>query len=167
MTVPLPEGQIMMKQVIAIIDERTTMVCLDAGGQIRPVREPFNTLAGNYDVPPFHIRCRTLVAPWMPGFVNDQRKVANTEIQNRPLAQRRKGPGGEIGARIPPAARVRATAQVASRSVYSRVSTAVSNMRGTDDQARIPELVQAATTAVTFSDLPQPMQRLVRKHEST
>lgn len=90
-----------MKQVVAVIDERTTVVCLHAAGQIRPVDEPFETLAGDFDYPPFHVHCRSVEVPWMAGFVNEQRAAANAELQTRPLKERRIGPNGPTG-RMPP-----------------------------------------------------------------
>lgn len=91
------------KQVVAVIDERTTMVCLHAAGMITEVGEPFETLAGDFMEPPFHIHCRSIMRPWMSGFLSKTRAEANEEMQKRPKKQRRLGPGGEIGSRIPPA----------------------------------------------------------------
>lgn len=91
------------KQVVAVIDSRTTMVCLHAAGMITEVGVPFETLAGDFLEPPFHIHCRSIVRPWMSGFLSETRREANEERQRRPLSQRRLGPNGEIGARIPPA----------------------------------------------------------------
>lgn len=92
-----------MKQATAVVDRRTTPVCLHVAGQIRPVEEPFETLLGPQMEPPFHVHCRTIVGIWMPGFVNDQRREANAELQQRPLKQRRIGPGGQTGP-LPPKA---------------------------------------------------------------
>jgi hypothetical protein len=91
-----------LKQLVAVIDRRTTVVCLHAAGQIQPVDEPFETLAGDYDAPPFHMHCRSIVVPWMAGMVSGIRKEANDELLRRPLKQRRIGPGGQIGGYIPP-----------------------------------------------------------------
>lgn len=79
------------------------MICLDCAGQVRDLAAKFHTLAGDFHQPPFHIWCRSVVIPYLPGFVTEQRSEANAEISRRPLAQRRKGPGG-VGARIPPPA---------------------------------------------------------------
>jgi hypothetical protein len=95
-------GDLVFKQAVAVIDKRTTIVCLHVAGQIRQVTEPFDTLNGSYDMPGFHIHCRTISAPWMPGFVNAQREESNAELLRRPLKQRRLGPNGELGARLPP-----------------------------------------------------------------
>jgi hypothetical protein len=92
---------VLKKQVFATIDARTTMVCLDAAGQIRDLDEPFDTLAGPYLTPPFHIHCRSAVLPWAAGVIGRQRDDANTEIQHRPAAQRRKDADGFHG-RLPP-----------------------------------------------------------------
>lgn len=89
------------KQARAVIDDRTTIVCLDIHGVMVPVDQPFDTLAGDFMQPPFHVHCRTLVGPHMPGFVAQARKEANAELVSRPKSQRRKGPGGQIGADIP------------------------------------------------------------------
>lgn len=90
------------KQVWAIADERTTITCLHAAGQIQPIGQPFETLSGNFDRPPFHDHCRSVSVPWVGGMVNDQRKKANAELLKRPLKERRIGPNGEIGGRLPP-----------------------------------------------------------------
>jgi hypothetical protein len=90
------------KQVVAVIDDRTTRVCLHAAGMIVPVDHPFQTLAGDFMAPPFHVHCRSIMRPWMSGFLKDTRKAANAELSRRPMKERRLGPGGEIGARIPP-----------------------------------------------------------------
>lgn len=99
-------ADLLFKQLFAVIDHVTTVVCLHAAGQIRGIDEAFETLNGNYMEPPFHIRCRSKVTPWMPGFVNEQRKASNAELLLRPLAQRRIGPNGELGVRLPPPPRV-------------------------------------------------------------
>lgn len=88
------------KQLIAVIDSRTTVICLHAAGQIRKITEPFQTLNGDFDNPPFHVHCRSLVMPWLPGFVNDIRKEANAEVMRRPLKQRRMA-DGRVPNRIP------------------------------------------------------------------
>lgn len=91
-----------MKQLIPVIDKRTTVVCLMAAGQTELVEDPFDTIAGDFMAPPFHIHCRSIIAPYLPGMVQDLRKLANKELQTRPKAERRRGPNGELGARIPP-----------------------------------------------------------------
>jgi hypothetical protein len=78
------------------------MVCLDAAGQIRDVDEPFETLAGPVMAPPTHIHCRSVVLPWLPGVIEEQRGMANAEIVRRPRAEKRKGPGGYEGPIPPP-----------------------------------------------------------------
>jgi hypothetical protein len=90
-----------MKQLAVTVDERTTVICLDAAGQLRMPDEPFNTLNGDFMHPPFHIHCRTLVMPYLPGFIDVQRREANAELMKRPLAERKKGPGGVGARRIP------------------------------------------------------------------
>ena len=92
---------ILMKQVIAHIDARTTVVCLHAAGVVVPVDEPFETLAGEFMEPPFHIHCRSIVSPWMPGMDTQMHNLAMAELQKRPLAERRLGPNGEVGGAIP------------------------------------------------------------------
>lgn len=79
---------LLRKQLWAVIDERTTMICLHAAGQIQDVTEPFDTLAGKFDFPPFHRHCRSHVMPYMVGFVNSQRTLSNNELRRRPLHQR-------------------------------------------------------------------------------
>lgn len=97
----MASGDLILKQWMSVVDSRTTIVCLDAAGQIRPLDESFDTLAGELDHPPAHIHCRSIVLPWMPGMVNDIRREANTELRRRPLKEREKGPRG-VGAKIPP-----------------------------------------------------------------
>lgn len=84
----MPEDDLLFKQLHAVIDHRTTLVCLNAAGQVQPVEEPFDTLNGMLDRPPFHVHCRSIVVPWMSGFVNDIRRDANDELARRPEKQR-------------------------------------------------------------------------------
>ncbi|AMM44186.1 virion structural protein [Arthrobacter phage KellEzio] len=93
---------LVLRQARAVVDNRTTMVCLHISGAITSTDLPFETLAGDFMDPPFHIHCRTIVGPWMPGMVNDLAEEANAEMQRRPKAQRRIGPNGEIGGSVPP-----------------------------------------------------------------
>ena len=86
-----------MKQIVAVLDGRTTMVCLRAAGQVRPVGKPFDVLTGQFDAPPFHWGCRSTVVPWVPGIVSGQKDVANEEIKRRPAQERRFGPDGYEG----------------------------------------------------------------------
>jgi hypothetical protein len=97
----MPGVPLLRKQIIATVDDVTTMVCLDAAGQIRPIDQPFHTIAGEFQHPPFHIWCRSVVIPYLEGFITGHRQQANAEISRRPLEHRRKGPTG-IGAPIPP-----------------------------------------------------------------
>lgn len=94
---------LLRKQLVAAVDSRTTMICLDCAGQVRDLRADFHTLAGDFQQPPFHRWCRSVVVPYLPGGVDEQRAAANVEIMRRPLAERRKGPAG-VGARIVPPA---------------------------------------------------------------
>lgn len=90
------------KQLLAVVDSRTTMVCLDAAGQIREADEPFDTLMGELAAPPFHIHCRSTVVPWIAGQISEQRDAANAETQARPIAEKRKSPDGYMGSLPPP-----------------------------------------------------------------
>lgn len=81
-------GPLLQKQVVAVIDSRTTYICLHAAGQIQPLDADFQTLAGDFTAPPFHRHCRDLIRPYMPGFVDDQRARSNAELQRRPKAKR-------------------------------------------------------------------------------
>lgn len=92
-----------MQQLVAVVDERTTMVCLRAAGQVQPVGGKFDTLMGDLDSPPFHAHCRSIVVPWMPGFVSDTRAEAAAEIAKRPPKEKRFGPDGYGGSLPPPA----------------------------------------------------------------
>jgi hypothetical protein len=106
-----PRLPVLRKQLHAVVDSSTTMVCLDAAGQIRDIDEPFDTLAGLFPAPPFHRWCRTVVLPYAVGIIGVQRAEANTEIRNRPAREKRKGPGGFEGP-VPPPPPLRAVAQV-------------------------------------------------------
>lgn len=54
------------KQAIAQIDRRTSQICLNVHGQIRELDEPFDTLAGPAQAPPFHGNCRTAISLYLP-----------------------------------------------------------------------------------------------------
>lgn len=97
-------AELLFKQVRAVVDKRTTAVCLHAAGLIMPLDEPFETLAGDFMDPPFHLHCRSVTGPWLMGMSNDIRAEANRELAKRPLKQRRIGPDGEIGGSVPPPA---------------------------------------------------------------
>lgn len=99
------------KQLLAVVDSRTTMVCLDAAGQIAELDDDFDTLAGPYAAPPFHIHCRSIAVPYAPGLIRVQRDAANAEIRLRPGWEKRKGPDGYMGP-IPPPAPASAATQV-------------------------------------------------------
>lgn len=92
---------LLMKQLLAVIDDRTTVICLRAAGQIVPVDDPFETLNGEFMTPPFHVHCRDTVVPWLPGFVSTIRQEANAELQRRPAKERRYGVGGSTARRVP------------------------------------------------------------------
>jgi hypothetical protein len=74
-------GPLILKQVHSVIDRKTTELCLEVAGQIRPVDEPFETLNGPLLAPPFHLHCRAHVTPWVRGFVSDERRRANSELR--------------------------------------------------------------------------------------
>jgi hypothetical protein len=80
---------VIYKQVLAVIDNRTTIVCLGAAGQIRQIDEPFQTLNGLIQRPPFHWGCRSIVIPWAPGMLQRYRAEANAELLRRPIKERR------------------------------------------------------------------------------
>jgi hypothetical protein len=69
---------LLLKQAVPVIDRRTTMTCLHVAGQIRPVDEPFDTLAGPFEYPPFHAHCYEgrLPPPPTPALVVPERTVA-------------------------------------------------------------------------------------------
>lgn len=101
----MPDDDLVLRQLVATLDDRTTPLCLHAAGQIQPWDKPFDTLGGEFMDPPFHLNCRSFVAPWVPGSVNEMRRMANEELQRRPASERRIGPGGEGPTGIPPAPR--------------------------------------------------------------
>jgi hypothetical protein len=74
---------VLRKQVHAVVDTRTTLVCLEVAGQIQDLDDPFVTLNGRFDHPPFHISCRDWVTPWLPGFLEDIRELAGAELARR------------------------------------------------------------------------------------
>ena len=129
-----PAVPILRKQLVAVVDPATTLVCLDAAGMVRDLHEPFHTLAGNFAQPPFHRWCRSVVIPYLPGGVDEQRDLANEEIRRRPLKDRRKGTG-EVGARVPPpphAATLQRRGDLPARDdtylgTYDRVVPVISN----------------------------------------
>lgn len=90
---------LLLKQVVVIIDSRTSIICLDAAGQTKPVGEPFQTLNGRFDHPPFHIHCRSTSRPWLSGMVSDYKEAAKQELARRAPRDRRRTP-----ANLPPPA---------------------------------------------------------------
>lgn len=109
------EIPLLLKQWVAVLDLRTTVVCLHVAGDIVPVHELFETLTGDWPAPPAHIHCRAVCAPWLSGMVNDQRREANELIKALPPKMRRRGPGGYVGPLPPPATpRVRPSVALAA-----------------------------------------------------
>lgn len=50
-----------VKVWVSIVDDRTTLNCVEAHGQTVPVDQPFRLINGDMDGPPAHFRCRSLV----------------------------------------------------------------------------------------------------------
>ena len=83
------------KQAIAAIDERTTECCLLVHGQIQPITRPYQLdgqprFADQLMLPPFHWRCRTSSAPYLPSFeegaaisTQDMRDASKAELKAR------------------------------------------------------------------------------------
>jgi hypothetical protein len=132
---------LVLKQLVAVVDSRTTMICLACNGQIKAVSEPFDTLNGPIDEPPFHVHCRSMSVPWMRGMVSGLRAEANAEILRRPLAQRRFGPGGYQG-KLPP--RPRATSPEAASGVDEALGPDVSAFAADEDVQFLPPDVRAS-----------------------
>lgn len=68
---PPRSGRRFQKQALAAIDKRTTRCCLEVHGQIVDLDKPFRTgaapaYAGEQQQPPFHYRCRTVIALYHP-----------------------------------------------------------------------------------------------------
>jgi len=80
------------RQLIAIIDKRTTVICLEAAGQVVGANEPFHTMNGDLYDPPFHVHCRSMVAPWVDGWGEALQKGASKELATRPASQFRRLP---------------------------------------------------------------------------
>lgn len=83
---------LVQKTVVAIIDERTTLICLHAAGQIVPADQPFQTIAGPMMRPPFHEHCRSISVPVLgqgAGEPAAQSRHADSELGRRgPKAER-------------------------------------------------------------------------------
>lgn len=83
------------KQAIAAIDRRTTQCCLQVHGQIRELNEAFTTdgapaFAGQQQSPPFHHRCRTVIALYHPAMESVGPSTAELRASARAeLAERR------------------------------------------------------------------------------
>lgn len=79
----MPPGDVLKKQLIAVVDERTTVICLTTAGQIRREDEPYETPAGLFHEPPFHVHCRSYSVPWMPGMDSPEIDEARSEVARR------------------------------------------------------------------------------------
>jgi len=105
------------KQLIPVIGTATTGVCLDAAGQVRDVGEPYDTAAGQFDFPPFHVGCRSLSAPWLPGFPGHAAAEARAELADRAATE--TPPPTPAGAAVLAAAGV-AAVRSAARAASNR-----------------------------------------------
>lgn len=87
------------KQVIAQVDERTTVCCIYANGQIQEIDKPFDTEQGSFDYTPFHCNCRSTVAAWHELFeqfgksTKQMHEDSKKEIQRRNSIQAKKNQG--------------------------------------------------------------------------
>lgn len=82
----------LLKELIAQIDDRTTVICLDAAGQLVEVNKPFVTLSGIYMSPPFHWNCRSIVSFIAQGMNRSAGQIgpANRELETRYQTQGRE-----------------------------------------------------------------------------
>lgn len=78
----------MLRQWVAVIDGRTTLICLETHGQIVAPGEPFDTHNGKFDNPPAHVHCRAMATPFTSGQTKVKRDRANRELQARPQKYR-------------------------------------------------------------------------------
>ena len=88
------QEQVFKKQVIAALDERTTICCLEAHGQVQPLNGKFD-LTGwpryddRMDWTPFHRWCRTSIAIYQEQYdlgLTDQMRAGAQEILNERAA---------------------------------------------------------------------------------
>lgn len=94
------------RELLAVIDDRTTIICLEAAGQVVGADEPFFTLVGDFYDPPFHEHCRSIVVPYVEGLLDPMlANRAKGELLKRPVKTRRPN-------RLPPAARQGVLAKV-------------------------------------------------------
>lgn len=84
------------KQALAAIDGRTTRCCLNVHGQIQDLDRPF-VLSGTprfadaMQQPPFHHRCRTVIALYLPEM--EQIGPTTESLRSAARAQLRQAPG--------------------------------------------------------------------------
>ena len=86
------------KQAIAALDSRTTDCCLRVHGQVQPMNKPFHLVgtprfADYLDWSPFHHRCRTSIALYMPEF-DDGLTARMREGSDQILRERAAGGSG-------------------------------------------------------------------------
>ena len=84
------QEQVFKKQVVAALDERTTVCCLEAHGQIQPMNKMFELtgwprFSDHMDWAPFHRWCRTSIVIYQEQYdlgLTDQMRVSAQEIMN-------------------------------------------------------------------------------------
>jgi hypothetical protein len=149
------------KQAVAVIDERTTIVCLNVAGQIRKVGQPFDTLNGALDAPPFHYGCRAIVEIYLPGTVNVQRELANAELKQRPVTKRDPSLSADPG----PAESDSSRAELARNSAGSTVVTG-NQVQDSDGQIATTRSPNADTNRVCWTFSRHTYPQLPHRHAS-
>lgn len=81
---------VIKKVLVAVIDARTTSICLAVAGQVRPLDADFQTPNGPMPYPPFHYHCRSIAAPFLAGTVVGQVADASGELFRRAQETRAK-----------------------------------------------------------------------------
>lgn len=86
-------GNPVRRQLVALVDNRTTPCCLAANGQVVEVDEPFRTILGDKWVPPFHVHCRSIVVPWVRGMGAGTAADSRAELRHRTPRERDQARG--------------------------------------------------------------------------
>lgn len=131
------------KQVIAAIDDRTTICCIDASGQIQDIDTPFDTEQGSFDYTPFHCNCRSTVAAWHALFEQFGKSTKQMQEESKKELQKRSAAKAKKKASRPQSKKTIANQKAQAKAAKQAASATAKT---------IPEAFQAPNAQIT-SDL--------------
>jgi len=152
------------KQVIAQIDDRTTVTCLYAHGQIQEIEKPFETDQGLLDYTPFHCNCRSTVAAWHELFesfgksTKQMQAESQKELNKRAAAKANKKGQGKLFSNKQ-IAKQKSQAAIGEKAIKATTKTIPQEMEMPPKELSERIMKLPSNEAVKILDMPTNAQR--------